>query len=383
MAKRGENIYKRKDGRWEGRYIKGRKKNGSIQFGYIYSRSYQDLRKKLYEKKLIYADQNFGTHNQLTNITIEKWLISWLLKQKNTVKYNTYRSYKSNIEHHILPFFADYSLSSVTKEDIQRWLSSLEATLKPSSIRIAVRIFSMSLNDAVIEERITKNPTKGIRLPEEPANQVKAFSSEEQRRLEEQIFLNDKSFKNFFPIYLTLYTGMRISELTGLKWEDVHWQDKYLSINQGVQRIKESDQKTYLKETTLKTKNSQRTIPLSDSMIYLLHQWQDQCLQNSKYVVSGRNGLPMDPRNLRYHFKRLKELSDVQDLPFHSLRHSFATRCIESNASITTLSALMGHKSTKMTLDIYTSSFFSEKQKVIDSLIYINTDQNETCMQIN
>ncbi len=379
MARRGENIYKRKDGRWEGRYIKGRKKDGSIHFGYIYSHSYQELRKRLYEEKLSNAGANFNCQCNFNGILTEKWVISWLVNQEQKVRYNTYKSYKSKIEHHILPYFSGFLLSEIKKEDIQDWVNNLNKILKPSSVKVIVRVFSICLNDAVLEEKLDKNPIKEICLIKDEPKKAKAFSKEEQEKLENQIFLSEEHFKSYFPFYLALYTGVRVGELTGLKWQDINWDDQYLIVQRSIQRVKFEDGESILVETKTKTVHSHRLIPLSCETLYWLKRWRDLTNTGSNYVISGRNGKPMDSRNLRYHFKKLKEISNVEDLPFHSLRHSFATRCIESNASVTTLSELMGHKSAKMTLDIYTSSFFGEKKKVINLL---NNDNNNKEIRI-
>ncbi|MFY8329445.1 tyrosine-type recombinase/integrase [Vagococcus carniphilus] len=368
MARRGENIYKRKDGRWEGRYIKGRKQDGSIKFGYLYSHSYQDLRKKLYEEKLLNADVNFNFKYHSNSISAEKWITYWLTKQKENVRYNTFKSYNSMVKNHIYPHFSSYLLNEINQENIQVWINTLNKTLKPSSVNVAISVFSICLNDAILEGYLTKNPTKGVYLLKDDIKVVKAFSKIEQEKIENQIFLNECNFKKYYPFYLSLYTGMRVGELTGLKWTDINWEEGYLVIQRSIQRVKTDDGQSQLVETKTKTANSQRVIPLSDTTLYWLIKWKEINYKDSDYVISGRYGKPMEPRNLRYHFKILKEISDVQDLPIHSLRHSFATRCIESNASVATVSDLMGHRSIKMTLDTYTSSFFGEKQKVINLL---------------
>lgn len=299
MARRGENIYKRKDGRWEGRYIKKRKNDGSICFGYVFSHSYQELRKQLYEEKLSKAELNFNyKQRKAKGIKVELWVMSWLLKQKKNVRYNTYISYESKMKYHVLPYFSDFYLVEITKKDIQNWLEKLYLTLKASSVKVIVRIFSMCLNDAVAEEIIIKNPINGVRLIDDNSvNTTKAFSQEEQKRIEEQIFKTEKTVQTYFPCYLTLYTGLRVGELTGLKWEDVNFEEKYLFVQRSVQRIKTEKNKSMLMETKTKTISSQRTIPLSSDVIYWLKIWEKKNKNSSEYIIYGRNGNPMDQRN--------------------------------------------------------------------------------------
>lgn len=360
MKRNGENIYRRKDGRWEGRYIKGRKSNGKLYYGYVYSRNYKEVKKNLFLFKLQYKENYLHDTKKINHsLTLQDWSLGWLAKQEKKVKPNTYISYESKMKNHIFPMLGDIELSNLTSSELQEVVDQLGEKLSISSLRAVFRVLRTCLNDAVKEERISSNPLDRVEFPTEDRSEVKAFTLEEQKRIIAAI----TDYK-YLPILTAIHTGLRIGEISGLKWEDINWTERILYVRNNAQRVKvkKGDKHSKLVITSPKTALSQRVVPISDQLFEVLEISRQS--SNSEFVFSSKGG-PLDPRTIRNRFKKIKERAQVPDLPFHALRHTFATRCIESGVTVTTVSSLLGHKSTKMTLDIYTNSFITEKREAI------------------
>ena len=175
MSKSGENIYKRKDGRWEGRYIKGRKLDGKVQFGYVYGKSYKTVQDKLIKMKYLYRRDN--QDRQPYSGTVKQWLMYWLeTETKNRVKLSSYASYQYKIEHYILPSLGDCQLSHLNSEQIQKLITELRRQhLSVNTKKTILAIFKQGINSAIQAEYLIRNPFDGIQIPTEQKSKVKAY----------------------------------------------------------------------------------------------------------------------------------------------------------------------------------------------------------------
>lgn len=363
MAKRGENIYKRKDGRWEGRYIKERKIDGKIRYGYIYSKKYTDVKNKL---MILKAECTNETElSSLYNGTLGEWLEIWL----NTVvhpkvKLSTYNSYKNKVYLHIVPLIGQIQLKKLTPVDIDQWILQLSLTLSASSVHAVYRVLKNSLTQAVKQELINKNPSSNNELPKFEKQRVKAFSTGQQKKIKNGAMTDVK----YLPILLSLETGMRIGEISALKWSDIDFLEKTIHIQRTLQRLQTDSGKTAIVEGTPKTFQSERLLPLSKQMSSYLMTIKKNA--NSIYVV-GMADSWTEPRTITYRFKKLLNQLQLPQLPFHALRHTFATRCLELGVNIATISSMLGHTSIKMTLDVYTNSFMKDERRAIEKIANI------------
>lgn len=360
MAKKGENIYKRKDGRWEGRYIKERKIDGKIRYGYIYSRKYLEVKHKLMVLK---ADSLRETDSQSNYTgTLTEWMELWLdTIVKPKVKLSTYNSYKSKVQLHILPGIGDIRLHELLPADIDQWILHLSTSLSPSSVHAVHRVLKNGLAQAARQDLLKKNPTLNIDLPKLEKQRVRAFSIEQQKKIKNIVRKDEK----YLPIILALETGMRIGEISALRWTDIDFSEKTIHIQRTLQRLQVDKGKTAIVEGTPKTFQSGRILPLSKQLeSYLMEIKQTS---KSSFVVSLTDSCT-EPRTITYRFKKLLEQLDITQLPFHALRHTFATRCLELGVNIATISSMLGHTSTKMTLDVYTNSFMKDERQAIEKI---------------
>ncbi|MGX7245548.1 tyrosine-type recombinase/integrase [Enterococcus quebecensis] len=367
MARRGENIYKRKDGRWEGRYIKGRQKSGKIRYGYIYGYKYSEVKQQL----ILMKYQNQASNNK-NLLPYEGQLVDWTNYWLETfvrpkVKSSTYASYKNKMDVHVLSKIGSIKLQKLKQVDIDSLLKEMDKTLKASSIRSIISVLKNCLSKALSLNLLTENPCIGVELPKPKRKTVQALSIKDQAKLVKEINTSQK----FFSIMLALQTGLRIGEICGLKWEDIDFENNTLFVNRTVLRIQTEDKsgrKTEIIEVTPKSNNSQRKIPIVESLKKQLLELQK--VSTSDYVISNKHKA-LEPRTIAYRFQIIRKKIGLENFSFHSLRHTFATRCLEAGGNIATISSLLGHSSTKMTLDCYTNSFFTEERKLVEKLEFI------------
>ncbi|MGM0218055.1 tyrosine-type recombinase/integrase [Enterococcus sp. AZ126] len=363
MAK-GENIYKRKDGRWEGRYPKARKKDGSIYYGYIYGKSYQVIRKQLIEKKAAYASYHTSVHQQFQG-DFNAWATIWLNQlMKEEIKESTYASYKNKFSQHILPVIGHLLLNQVTKESLDELVQKMKGTLSPSSIQVIFRLVKSCLKSAKEHGYLYTNPAELISLPKIQKKELSALTRKQQAQLIKVV----QQSMNYLPILLALETGMRIGEISALKWSDIDFEQELIHVRRTQQRILDytgGRHKTKIIETSPKTMRASRVIPMSSLLKIQLNKARRQ--SSSPYVV-GKHGKALEPRTITYRFTQLRKTIGLPNVGFHVLRHTFATRCLEVGVSIHTISALLGHTSIKMTLDTYTHSCIDDQRLAMKKL---------------
>ncbi|GCF95942.1 site-specific integrase [Enterococcus florum] len=352
MSRRGENIYYRKDKRWEGRYPKGRKANGKIKYGSVYGKTYNEVRWKLYPLKIEY--QNLCELNGSLAITMKEWVEIWLMEVKDSIEIATFSSYRHKMRTYILPFLGEYPLNELTQnhiqELVQRWKKH---PLSVSSIRVNLQVVKNCLNQAINQGHLIKNPCQGIKLPKSEGKKIQAMSLNQQKQIEKAAISYPKG--RGLPTLLALRTGMRIGEVAALKWENVDFENDLIYVSHTLQRVtlEGRSSKTLLIYATAKTAASQRTIPMGENVRRWL--WEHRKSSKSAFVFSSGEG-PCEPRLITYHFHQICQRAGISGIHFHQLRHTFATRCVEANANISSVSRLLGHTSTQMTLDTYTHS---------------------------
>lgn len=371
MARHGENIRKREDGRWEGRYLLYNEEKGKTSYRSVYSRTYQEVKEKLELEKRQQKEQHsevqkipspaLSVPSTATTPTTSMLAVSaegWLQEVKATKKLSTYVKYHllyQNYLEHLLcdtdvPITTDFfakeripdHLSDSTKKSINCVINQL---LKYTSRKYPITIPKLDL------------PV--ISLKNKP---VSVFTRAEQARLFTCLHDHMDPFK--LAILLCLHTGLRLGELCTLQWTDIDFEHKILSVNRTVQRlyIEGQQTKTVLMETEPKSEYSRREIPLSAMILDLMKPFQG----NGKYVFGKEK--PVEPRTMQNHFKKLLQESQVQDKNFHTLRHTFATNCIEGGMDVKSLSEILGHSDVQITLNRYVHPSMEVKRGHLESL---------------
>ena len=300
----------------------------------------------------------------MINKTFEEVATMWLADKQQYVKMSTYCAYSLLLSNHLKPVFAKEQ--DVTEELVQAFvLGKLQQGLSRNSVKDMLMVLKMVLKYAAKHGYMPWRQID-INFPtERRQNEVKTLSRADQRRLMDHIQANF-SFMNL-GIYICLSAGLRIGELCALTWDD-------LDTDAGVVRISKTLQRIYMKDKgcteviigTPKSKNSVREIPLAKELQRFIKPLKK--VVNGSFYVLTNSSSPTEPRSYRNHYRRLMQQLDLPLLKFHGLRHSFATRCIESKCDYKTVSVLLGHSSISTTLNLYVHPNLDQKKKCIERM---------------
>lgn len=360
MAK-GENIYHRKDGRWEARYIRAREPGGKIRYGYCYASTYREAKEKAAIKR------KEGAATICCSAPFRHYADHWLEECRIRVKLSTFQKYESILELHLLPALGDQNPAFITENDLNRLVRCLmdQKGLHTKTIQDILMVFQMIMKQASKEEHICLPALKAV-LPRETRKPLRVLSPTEQLTLYN--YLQSYSSHFAFGVLLALQTGLRIGELCALQWKDINLREGSLSVSRTMQRLRntgqESDPKTRIVISDPKTSESNRIIPLPSALLQLClqHQQDKEC-----YILTGSPDY-MEPRCLQYRFSRLVSRCDLKGVHFHTLRHTFATRCVEAGMDIKCLSEILGHASVRITLDRYVHPTLEAKRKGMETV---------------
>ncbi len=352
MARRGENIYKRKDGRWEGRYRCGFDAKGKTKYCSVYARTYNEVKEKLSEIKVEPA--SFVSSGKLT---IKELFTEWFSAVKLKVKDSTYVNYRMKAEKHILPEFSRLTYFELSAKLVHEFIEKkLKYGLSPKYVSDIVVVFKSMTKYASLEHGYN-NPLVNVILPKSPKKELNLLSETEQIKLKKYISENTDTTK--IGIMLSYYAGLRIGEVCGLKWSDIDFEKSTLAVNRTVQRImkKNGSKSTKLIVSSPKSMTSKRTIPLPEFLCEILKK---QKSDNNAYILSGSEKIT-EPRTMQYRFKSILKKANLPSVNYHSLRHMFATNCVKLGFDVKTLSEILGHSNVETTLNRYVHSSMERK----------------------
>lgn len=290
----------------------------------------------------------------------------WENDKKLYVKKSTYSAYLLLIENHINPYFADKE--QITEEDVQKFvLTELRKGLSQKSIKDIIIVLKMILKFAVKQKLLAYNEIE-IKFPTVgEKTDLEVLNKNDHKKIINYLQENF-TFKNL-GIYICLSTGMRIGEICGLLWSDIDAENGIIKVRRTVQRIYVIDGETRHTEIlidTPKTKNSIRDIPMTTELYKIIKPLK-KVVNNDFYVITNE-AKPTEPRTYRNYYERLIKRLGIPKLKFHGLRHSFATRCIESKCDYKTVSVILGHSNISTTLNLYVHPNMEQKKKCIDQM---------------
>lgn len=293
-------------------------------------------------------------------------MVLWKADKKQYVKKSTFSAYVLLTENHLLPAFGDQY--EVSETDVQQFvLEKLESGLSKKTIKDILIVLKMILKFGAKNKWISYEPFD-IQYPTVRENQsIEVFSRTHQKKIMHYI-QEHFTFRNL-GVLICLSSGMRIGEICALTWEDIDTDNGVIHIRKTIQRIyviEDGTRRTELLMDTPKTKNSIREIPMSKDLLRMLKPIKK--IVNSSFFVLTNDEKPTEPRTYRSFYKNLLKHLDIPEIKFHGLRHSFATRCIESNCDYKTVSVLLGHSNISTTLNLYVHPNMEQKKKAIEQM---------------
>ena len=362
MSRRGENIRKRKDGRWEGRYYLFEPNSGKKLVHSVYAKTYTDVKEKLLKAKIaaeaVNQERNMGTEIEFHYAAQE-----WLTAVENSKKHSTYIKYRSIYERHIKETLDKVLISELDTAIIAEvfrgnFEKPLSDNMKREIVCVLNQIFCFA--ESYYHIQSFRIPYQRQRKKDKP---VMVLNQTEQLKLFRYLYNEMDIYK--MGIIVCISTGLRLGEICSLKWEDIDLSRKVLHVNTTVQRtaVDGKESKTILWEDEPKSIFSKRESPLSEDVIKLLMLFYDA---SAKYVLNSSK--PMEPRTYQNKFQYYLKSAGIERKNFHILRHTFATNCISSGADAKSLSEILGHSDVKITLNRYVHPAFETKRQHMNSL---------------
>jgi len=298
--------------------------------------------------------------------TIKEVSALWKADKKQYVKQSTLSAYTLILENHILPEFGDKM--KLAETDVQEFtLRKLQSGLSQKTVKDILIVLKM-IQKFGAKAGILPFAEWDIKYPTEHKKQeLEVLSVTNQRRIM-QYAKENFTFRNL-GIYICLSTGMRIGEICALKWGDINLATEMISVNRTIERIyiiEKGMKHTELVIGTPKTKNSIRDIPMSRELLKIIRPLKK--VMNDDFYVLTNEAKPTEPRTYRNYYKQLLKQLNIPNLKFHGLRHSFATRCIESQCDYKTVSVILGHANISTTLNLYVHPNMEQKKKCINKM---------------
>ena len=355
---KSRNIYKRQDGRFEGRIYNKKNPNGK--------RSYKSFLGKTWEQVQELMSAFLGECVEESDCLrlFSDVFLEWLGIHKHNIKESTLSNYRTKANKHILPFFGDKKVTEIEVKDFYAFVELKQKEgLSHRYIEDIVRLTGSAFKYIVRTYHIS-NPMDGFKFTSKKAPEIKLLDESEKKLL--QKYISENHNRTTMGIALTTSTGLRIGELCGLQWADIDLDKRILTVRKTVQRIQcqNGDKKTKIIITDPKTESSKRTIPLNRSMVDFLKEFKEN---DEEFVMTGTNK-PLEPRTMQYRFVKILKLLNLPLIHFHALRHMFATSCIKLNFDVKTVSELLGHSKVEITLNRYVHSSFEQKREYMERL---------------
>lgn len=354
--RKGENIHQRKDGRFEARYFD----KAQNKYVSVYSNTYSDVKRKRFER--ISTVELAKTTITPKTQTFHELCNEWLNYKRLTVKISTYSKYYDIVNNHLLSAFGKLEIEKITQEMIDTFIvEKLNSNLSYKTVKDICSVLNQILKKKKIDFCYSVKSSQRV-------NEVVIFSTDESLRFINYL-LNDIDCTKL-AILISLFAGLRIGELCGLKWKHISLEKRTIKIVDNLQRIrnpdKNSDKKTVIIIDTPKTKNAERTIPINEILFNILFSMKksDDC-----FVATGTKRYT-EPRTLDRKFKKHLKNCCITENRFHALRHTFATQCIASGIDYKTVSEFLGHAEAKFTMTRYVHPDIEQKKRQIEKLNY-------------
>ena len=358
MPKKGENVYHRKDGLWEARYIKEIDSLGKKKYGSVYGHSCKEAKEK--RQNIVDNIRFYQKPTVIRDMTVLQLANEYLYMNQSRLKPSTYQRYEGFLRKHIAPAIGNQPMIYLTTATIQYFSTDrLQTGLSPQTVN-SILIFLHSC--LKYGHRHHNLPVPEIIYFSVDKKEMRVLTAEEQRKLIDYLCSDMDIYK--FGIYLALYTGLRLGELCALKWGDI--ENGRIKVRRTMQRLSNGDGTT-LNVGAPKTDSSIREIPIPTFLEETVEYFRDTNPKD-RYVLAEGNKTVVEPRVMQYKFKRFLNEAGIEHANFHALRHTFATRCVECGFEVKSLSEILGHANVNITLNRYVHSSFQLKQSQMEKL---------------
>lgn len=353
-------VPKRSLYRWRFRY------DGKDYVGYC--KTLKQAEKELSDKRY---EVEHGMYCKEENITFDDWFNTWIDTYKTNCKESTLHQYKETYKRYIEPEFGKRKLKLLRPEQLQTFANKMAGKYSATVFRECNFLLYDAFQQAVKNRIINRNPMEYVTMPKTKERKKKGALSADQQ----QAFLKEAESCEYYRLFkLSTLTGMRIGEIIGLQWSDVDFKNREIHVTHTMSYIPKKGQ--YLDKP--KSKASLRTIPMIESAHILLkeqrkNQKQQKLAGIENLVFTSQNGTGIYDTNIRTAMRRICDKLNDQGIDrynctFHTLRHCFATRCIENGMEPKTLQTILGHTTLAMTMDLYCDVMEQTKKEAMQKI---------------
>lgn len=364
MSRRGENIYKRKDGRWEGRYKKPESIKGTAKYGYVYGKTYGEVKQKLLDRR----------SQELTVVEASNPIVSafepmakeWLAAGNPSLKISTWNKYNNLLRLYILPNIGSMGIHEINQQKILEYSNKLLlAGLSEKTVSDTISVIRSVLRYSIQRGFSVNFDFQSVRIRQHP-KELCVLSFAEQEILTHYLLRNNNEHN--IGILVCLFTGLRVGEICALRWSDVSLQNHTIHVQQTMQRVQNPSceaARTKIIVTTPKSARSIRTIPIPQILLDVI---KEKYTDGSGYFLTNSEQRFIEPRTMQNHFKTVLKQCNIRTVNYHVLRHTFATRCIEIGFDVKSLSEILGHASVTITMNRYVHPSMKLKQQNMQML---------------
>lgn len=297
----------------------------------------------------------------------------WLDSECRTKKDSTICKYRNNLKLHLNPRFQGRRFTDITREDVVDYITELQIKggddgngMSPNTVKSIISVLRSVLGYGELQYHLSAANLTRLPIGDTENLPLRVLTENEERMLLEYILSNLTD--DGMGILLVLYTGLRLGELCSLHWEDIDFTEGTVSVHTTMKRVQtpnNPDRKTEVAITLPKSRKSIRIIPLHEDILRLLGE---RAGGRGTFFLTGMKDAYIEPRTMENRFKAIIKTLGITNVTFHALRHTFATRSIESGVDAKVLSELLGHASVKLTLDRYVHPSEGQKRKNVNSL---------------
>lgn len=363
MPKRGENIRRRKDGRWEGRY-----KNRNGKYTSVYGKSYREVKDKL--KAVLPENAEVATGVEISSapaVSFQEVCEEWLSSKKLKIKASSYSAYYTVLFNHLAPFWEGKEINQIDfSEEVPELIQQkLEEGFSVNRIQEILQRLKQVLKFAQRRYGLN-NPEIEVDIQQYIGKEIRVLTEEEQKTLTNLLLIQEDTRK--LGVFISLYMGLRIGEVCALQWSDIDFEAGTLTITKTLQRVK-----NFEKDSTAKTKiiigapksaKSRRCLPIPKFLLQILKNYRGNA---NDYLLTGTHVF-IEPRQYENIWKGYLQAVHIRPVNYHALRHTFATRAIEKGIDIKTLSEILGHSTITITLQTYVHSSMKNKKLCMEKI---------------
>ncbi len=372
MTRKGENIYKRKDGRWEGRYIAGRCASGRAKYRSVYAWSYLEVKAKRQDAILKMAERDYI--NQPRAGTVRFVAKTWIKDSSHKWKESTKCRYQEKLNIYIIPHFGDRELSDISTAEVEAFISMIQTegmpgrkTVGAGTARSVLTVLKqIRLHALKMDHKVRFNPECIVIRSHK--KEITVFSEAEERKLVAMLTSHiDATDVGFLTC---LFTGIRIGELCALNCDNIDLENKVIRIRATMQRLPDQsggNKKTKIVIDKPKSECSIRDIPINKDLLEVLRRFY----KPGAFLLTGERDEFVEPKTMENRFKSILKKCGLNPVGVHTTRHTFASRCIELGMDPKTLSEILGHASVATTLNTYVHSNKKSMEDGINMLSYL------------